>query len=519
MSASYAKAELEGKVRYTQELERLRQLRNLRIAEIVRNQTSGLSTAAAEYELEYRAAVASLDFDPFEAVPEGLVFDRVTGRMITVKALIRGHGPRIPLSPEMRRLMVSPKLVGAFDARSYEASLAPIIKNRDAALADLPLKDYLETPEFSNEMKKAVRKASRGTKLRAVDALPEEVAHAAVARFLREWKKADSADIGRKSALKRFGQISPSDFEEVAKLLQPEASRALKSVEGRVRKVLWASEDAINLNYYRLKEEVNEEFRRELEVAAQEYDSALQAAADQSPALVEGQTSLRGEFSLNVPPGKFVLYAQDTATDKKYRWRIPVDANEAVSRIELTDANALDNKEANTAMLSKAQLSGLVFAVTKGGDLWPARSARIAILPTFVYHAFEREGIPDQSDTNLAIKILDSFSDLLGGSDIIRQERDLMKIECVRDLLSLNRRLVRVMIKFVPFVISTQSDQEGRFGVNIESGDYTVVVFGRAGANAAMWITQFNSQEGKPVKIKMGNPRLSCLDVKGYALF
>ncbi len=83
----------------------------------------------------------------------------------------------------------------------------------------------------------------------------------------------------------------------------------------------------------------------------------------------------------------------------------------------------------------------------------------------------------------------------------------------------MNRRLVRVMIKFVPFVTSTQSDEEGRFGVNIESGDYTVVVFGRAGANAAMWITQFNSQEGKSVKIKMGKPRLSCLDVKGDALF
>jgi hypothetical protein len=259
-----------------------------------------------------------------------------------------GNILRFTYHPRLRRLLVHPAAIGAYDPRTFNQQSAPIVRNQalakldalEAALSAIPLESYQQVPEFSQQIDRAVKKEMDQAKLKGTTPLPPEIADAAVRRFVRAWfYEAITSSTWR---VQKFGNIRPGFFLTAATLLEAASRRAVKSATDKPLSVYVAAKDAINASYDARQAEAAATFKRAAEAAERKRAAALDAAIKRTPPVQETSTSLQGEAALTVPPGDFTIIAEDTTTDQHLRWSIPVPRDRASPpTIELTDANAL----------------------------------------------------------------------------------------------------------------------------------------------------------------------------------
>jgi hypothetical protein len=167
----------------------------------------------------------------------------------------------------------------------------------------------------------------------------------------------------------------------------------------------------------------------------------------------------------------------------------------------------------------KGSISGRVFAITKGGDIKPARLAHVSLIGD----------LKRPPDTAVSV-FLDAEHD--GYERLNKLPYDSEESSC-RQELHVRDESVASTIRWVEYnekyseFLTTQADEEGTFHISgIEPGGYTLVVRGRAGMNEAYWETDvFFIQvggkmswkvggddfiPGKDVSIKLSSPEKSC---------
>lgn len=340
MPKAYSDAERVATDAYSAEIEALRQTRDATIKKLVDGRRGELAAAKEEYDRAFQRAMENVTLDPFSAAPDCLMYDSILNKVEGTCDQRYGIGNKVSLSPQIRHLFVHPAIIGAFDVRSYKPESTPIIRNRQSALAAIPLESYQQVPEFSKEIEKAIGKERDRAKLKRTQALTPEVSKAAVARFCDEWVKA--ARGGYSYPLKKFGGVRPDFFDTAANLLQAASKRAVKSATDKPLSAYVAGKDTVNATYDARQAEADATFKRGAEAAERTRAAALDAAMKRTPPVQETATSLQGEATLSVPLGDFTIIAEDTTTDQHLRWSIAVPRDRASSpTIELTDANAL----------------------------------------------------------------------------------------------------------------------------------------------------------------------------------
>ena len=167
--------------------------------------------------------------------------------------------------------------------------------------------------------------------------------------------------------------------------------------------------------------------------------------------------------------------------------------DEAAKKTErITKANKLwsENKKKDFG-----SISGRVFAITKGGDVKPARYAVVVIIPSpyISVFAFEtlQSGVENLSKNQSFEKAM-----LLGRRQAVLKVAEQMNEE-------LGERVKGFVFK---------ADLEGNFQIGeLPPGEYMICVVGRAGANEAVWISEINLKPRENLKQEMHSPEYSIL--------
>jgi hypothetical protein len=91
---------------------------------------------------------------------------------------------------------------------------------------------------------------------------------------------------------------------------------------------------------------------------------------NKTSAIAEGKTSLHGEALLTIAQGSYRLCAEDTTTQHRYRWDLPVQARGKEIILELSDANALTaGAPKPPAKDVGAVIEGDIYLLMESGDV------------------------------------------------------------------------------------------------------------------------------------------------------
>lgn len=157
-------------------------------------------------------------------------------------------------------------------------------------------------------------------------------------------------------------------------------------------------------------------------------------------------------------------------------------------------------------------LSGRVFVITVGGDLKPARMARVYILSgdslaneEAISGAAESARLHCESAHRLR-EAVDTGNDSSGF-----MAKDLrMELSAYRDALARVEKFVAADVG-TKNALAISADEDGRFSVSsLSSGSYRVVVFGQAGVNLGYWRERLRVNVGDHIELKMSEPDLAC---------
>ncbi len=187
--------------------------------------------------------------------------------------------------------------------------------------------------------------------------------------------------------------------------------------------------------------------------------------------------------------------------------------------------------------LKPATVSGYVFAITKAGDVKPARMAK-------VYMLYSR-GLGESADA-----LVDKSNDQKSAADVLAAEiiKGLEEARAwqqdkpyLQDSTVCNSALVRgyhgAIVRTMRWgedhksqFIFADADEEGRFEITVPPhladvsfepgvprehvfvpGVYLVAVYGEAGYNNAFWEAEVKVEPGTAVQIKLPTPTKACL--------
>lgn len=169
-------------------------------------------------------------------------------------------------------------------------------------------------------------------------------------------------------------------------------------------------------------------------------------------------------------------------------------------------------------------LAGRVFAITRSGDIKPARIADVYAFYIYRSVAFANKNPSDENSAGMTwmkqrLKAMEELSKDLGGSADFSES-----VNCLKELQTYSDAIVETLKwadaeKKAWQVISAQTDEEGNFRVSIpHPGKYLVLVRGRAGLNEAVWQSGVEGviiAHGQDTNVKLASPEKSCLDLEG----
>jgi Carboxypeptidase regulatory-like domain len=161
------------------------------------------------------------------------------------------------------------------------------------------------------------------------------------------------------------------------------------------------------------------------------------------------------------------------------------------------------------------ELTGFVFAVTKGGDLKPARLATVILLWFSVVQNAETENSTGNMYQRNGLKQMHNVVAKLASkaNDDNFCEQDSCQTQLVGYITALRDTLRWATEQRKPEQIKTaEADEEGRFKITgLPAGRYTLVVTGQAGVNSAFWDTDVVVTAGQTTSVKLSSPKRACV--------
>ncbi len=169
---------------------------------------------------------------------------------------------------------------------------------------------------------------------------------------------------------------------------------------------------------------------------------------------------------------------------------------------------------------ASSTVTGRAFAITKGGDLKPARLAKIYL----IYHHSAKDSQALQEGTlKTAGTVFDESNAKRSQLEIVA-ERSMSKFE-TRDfreayMLAVYLRMddaIKAAVKWASEnaegqVRTTKADEEGNFeALTSLPGRHLLLIVGRAGLNEAIWMEELNVEPGRTYKLKLSEPKASYL--------
>ena len=162
-------------------------------------------------------------------------------------------------------------------------------------------------------------------------------------------------------------------------------------------------------------------------------------------------------------------------------------------------------------------ISGRIFLITKGGDLKPARLARMYLFyVTLDYYRGIGEVMPGDKTPGL---IYATKSAELGTEDANKAKSGTHVDLCRSELMNADKAALATLDwaqehKLGAYVPVLDVDEEGQFstGYNIRPGLYELVARGRAGINDAYWDQNVTVRAGEKTEVKVSSVEASCAD-------
>jgi hypothetical protein len=150
-------------------------------------------------------------------------------------------------------------------------------------------------------------------------------------------------------------------------------------------------------------------------------------------------------------------------------------------------------------------LTGFVFAITQGGDLKPARLARLTLIPN------------DASN---------GISEVYGRNTVKQYQQVVKKMEedhlsgpvvCEMQLHGYAMARLETMVWAkergeLDQITTANADEQGNFKItDIPAGKYTLSAQGQAGLNDGFWEEEVVITPGETASLKLSSPKRACL--------
>lgn len=183
----------------------------------------------------------------------------------------------------------------------------------------------------------------------------------------------------------------------------------------------------------------------------------------------------------------------------------------------VTSAQLHGQKKASASrpVAQSGSVAGRVFGITQGGDLKPARLARVYLL-------YSSRDVKDEGEETGWQVFMRSYSDGLRKLNEQTKKEDVQtfseRLQCRRELLVSLRALDSARTwaaenKKGWQLTSGEADEDGWFAFpDVKPGRYMVVARGRSGVNDAEWESDlFPVKPREKVTLKLSAPNTSCL--------
>lgn len=175
---------------------------------------------------------------------------------------------------------------------------------------------------------------------------------------------------------------------------------------------------------------------------------------------------------------------------------------------------------AHKQMNSPATISGRVFAITKGGDLQPARMAKI-----FLMYLSDKEE-PLALDAQTPGVVFDSYYMAREKQALLEQKQNARKyagsatlddLQCRVEMHAIASALTGTLDwveknKKTSEVVAMEADEEGQFRIKAPAGYYVLKALGQAGMNDAYWTTPVLLKAGQTLSLKLSAPETACFN-------
>ncbi|HWG18679.1 MAG TPA: hypothetical protein VN678_12500 [Acidobacteriaceae bacterium] len=184
---------------------------------------------------------------------------------------------------------------------------------------------------------------------------------------------------------------------------------------------------------------------------------------------------------------------------------------------EVGDAQQTHRKSAVSPV--RGTLSGRVFAITKSGDLKPARIADIYI---FFVSGVTRDGRAVDVGDTAGLMFMEAFNvaEEAYNKELADNPDWSERTACLKDLSTFHLAVLKVLDwaennKKQSQILVTKTDEDGYFSAALPPGQYHVWARGRAGFNESLWDSSpeiIDIQPRSHIELKLASPRTSCLD-------
>jgi hypothetical protein len=245
---------------------------------------------------------------------------------------------RIVPSDALREFVASKDIIGDFDPRTFTYNKSRVAGG--LSFSGVRIEKLAVIPEFSKEATKILK----SLKVANGQTVQDSVSYEAAGQLLAEWRKAATrrSYIGeQRSGLGKYSYLHPNDVSFLVKQIEISLTKERRALSNEILQRHIAAKDTINSRYDAEQASLDAAYRVELEQLEAERTKKLAEASAKFKPITTGQTSLQGDFSVSVPGGSYALYAEDTTTERRFRWMMPIKAAPSMATIELTDANAL----------------------------------------------------------------------------------------------------------------------------------------------------------------------------------
>ena len=168
-----------------------------------------------------------------------------------------------------------------------------------------------------------------------------------------------------------------------------------------------------------------------------------------------------------------------------------------------------------------AEIQVRVFAVTVGGDLKPARMATVLLfsgdaaaaidLLTFPQYSYDSEQSRRHIEHLRALGVSPTM--LLDELNRVQLETEGAQLDCRLALVNRVQLALKNVTDHPDITRAIRANEEGEFTVKVNRlpKDLTILVVGRAGANAAIWKEAVHLSADQKV-LKISSPKISCFD-------